>query len=117
SGSMDARSRPYACSFASGWSPPWNGGIVLTTAAPGAYARTHGPVLENRAVESRSGLRAPTETTGTRLGLGLSCPCPFVHGANAAGNSGRAVASLPAEQTTVVPHLPSRLSRCRSVGS
>ena len=88
--------------------PPWNvGGMVLITAAPRVYTRTHGPVLLNRASVVRFGFRAPTETMGTTPDCASTGPSPSNQGANAAGKTGRAVASLPAEHTTLTPHSPS----------
>src|SRR5690606_9143229 len=97
---------------ARGSAPPENAGMVLTTAAPRSRARTQGPSLLNRA-SVPAGLRAPTATIGTasgsRSGSGSTSPGRVragSHGANAAGNIGRFVASLPAETTTTVPQRP-----------
>src|SRR3954464_12213098 len=99
-----------------GSKPPWKAGIVLITEAPWAWTRTHGPALVNMA-SVPFGLSAPTEITGARVGEGFSGPLPSLHGANAAGNIGRAVASLPAEHTTTVPQSPSSPRMSYIVGS
>ena len=71
----------------------------------------------NRASLVPFGLRAPTEVTGTSPVRLFTGPLPSFHGVNAAGNIGRAVASLPAEHTTAVPHSPSSLRMSYIVGS
>ena len=48
-GRCESRIRPKAFVAAADCSPPWKVGMVLTTDAPGTYARTHGPgVAEQR---------------------------------------------------------------------
>ncbi len=63
------------------------------------------------------GLSAPTDVTGTMLLLAGTPPLPSAQGAKAAGNIGRAVASLPAEQTTATPHSPMSRRMSYIVGS
>ncbi len=82
--------------------PPTKAGEVLTTAAPGAYTCTQGPTFENRATECADGFRAPTDTCGAPSSDGSPLSAPG-HGHSEAGNDGRSIASLPAEQTTTQP--------------
>src|SRR5688572_18283464 len=98
--------------------------MVLITSAPSAYVVTQGPALLKSASVYPLGLRAPTEVTGTAFLLGRTVGVVLpAQGPNAAGNISRAVASLPAEQTTATPQRPSFsrmryivLSNCLSFG-
>ena len=95
------RSAPLESTSMRGDPAASNGGMVLTRAAPGRCARTQGPSLEKRATEW-SGLLPPTAITGTSSGNG-SAMIPPGYGAQAAGNIGRVVESLPEETTIVTP--------------
>src|SRR3954452_1314235 len=90
SGSIDWRTRPSTTVCDIGSKPPWNGGDVLSSAAPGVYARTHPPALLNSA-SLPFGLSAPTLTIGTTPGSSWTEPPPPFHGASAAGEAGRQV--------------------------